>query len=290
MDPSSSYEINDMYLMSVLSFSCLILFVVIKFDAPWSKESCLSYLVGVWIPFQLTALTLFSLQHSQRVELPQQLATSVNTILATTSLCGVAVIQIITIIYTFAVLGNEIWWKSAAALVCVEFALILIITLIPQVPTPVELAYILPFTSQAAAMGTIWASSRGIFRNRIQKHTADHLLGLGLITLLVSALLLPLSTLGYFRSQMTLQWVFFMVITTVAYRLPESSSNEPATTSASQIELTPMGGSCSMNEPPPESSPDLNERTSIRSRVALPPDSMRSVEHSSNKQDIDSSV
>ncbi|KAK2477148.1 hypothetical protein H9L39_12372 [Fusarium oxysporum f. sp. albedinis] len=157
-------------------------------------------------------------------------------------------------------------------------------------PTPVELAYILPFTSQAAAMGTIWASSRGIFRNRIQKHTADHLLGLGLITLLVSALLLPLSTLGYFRSQMTLQWVFFMVITTVAYRLPESSSNEPATTSASQIELTPMGGSCSMNEPPPESSPDLNERTSIRSRVALPPDSMRSVEHSSNKQDIDSSV
>lgn len=173
---------------------------------------------------------------------------------------------------------------------CVEFALILIITLIPQVPTPVELAYILPFTSQAAAMGIIWVSSRGIFRNRIQKHTADHLLGLGLITLLVSALLLPLSTLGYFRSQMTLQWVFFMVITTVAYRLPESSSNEPATTSASQIELTPMGGSCSMNEPPPESSPDLNERTSIRSCVTLPPDSIRSVEHSCNKQDIDSSV
>ncbi|CZR35906.1 uncharacterized protein FPRO_03834 [Fusarium proliferatum ET1] len=290
MDPSLYYETNDMYLMSVLSFSCLILFVVIKYDAPWSKEKCLLYLVGVWVAFHLTALVLFSLQHSHKVELPQQLATSVNTILATTSLWGVAVIQIITIIYTFAVLGNEIWWKATAALVCVEVALILIIILIPKVPTPVELSYILPFTSQAAAMGTIWASSRGIFRNRIQKHTADHLLGLGLITFLVSALLLPLSILGYFRSQMTLQWVFFMVITTVAYRLPESSSNEPATTSASQIELTPMGGSCSMNEPPPESSLDLNERTSIRSHVALPPDSIRSVEHSSNKQDIDSSV
>ncbi|KAH7230147.1 uncharacterized protein BKA55DRAFT_526185 [Fusarium redolens] len=198
MDPSSYYETNDMYLMSVLSFSCLILFVVIKFDAPWSKEGCLSCLVGVWIPFQLTALVLFSLQHSQTVELPQQLARSVNTILATTSLWGVAVIHIITIIYTFAVLGNEIWWKSAAALVCVEVALILIFTMIPQVPTPVELAYIMPFTSQTAAIGVIWASSRDIFRNRIQKNTADHLLGLGLITLLVSALLLPLSTLRYF--------------------------------------------------------------------------------------------
>ncbi|KAG4269057.1 hypothetical protein FPRO04_12289 [Fusarium proliferatum] len=269
MDPSSYYETNDMYLMSVLSFSCLILFVVIKFDAPWSKEKCLLYLVGVWVAFHLTALVLFSLQHSHKIELPQQLAASVNTILATTSLWGVAVIQV------SQSLPRE---RDMVEIGCSTF------------PTPVELAYILPFTSQAAAIGTIWASSRGIFRNRIQKHTADHLLGLGLITLLVSALLLPLSTLGYFRSQMTLQWVFFMVITTVAYRLPESSSNETATTSASQIELTPMGGSCSMNEPPPESSPDLNERTSIRSRVTLPPDSIRSVEHSGDKQDIDSSV
>ncbi|KAH7186504.1 hypothetical protein DER44DRAFT_681814 [Fusarium oxysporum] len=248
MATSSLYEINDMYLMSTLSLFCLVLSVVIKFNAPWSKEKHLLYRIAVWTAFHLTAMVLFSLQHSNTVEFPRQLARSINTILATTSFWGVAVIQIIMIIYTFAVLGNEIWWKSAAALVCVEFALILIMTLIPQVPTPVELAYILPFTSQAAAMGTIWASSRGIFRNRIQKHTADHLLGLGLITLLVSTLLLPLSTLGYFRSQMTLQWVFFMVITTVAYRLPESSNNEPATTSASQIELTPMGGSCSMND------------------------------------------
>jgi hypothetical protein len=181
-------------------------------------------------------------------------------------------------------------FRKAAALVCVEVALILIFTMIPQVSTPVKLAYIMPFTSQTAAIGVIWASSRGIFRNRIQKNTADHLLGLGLITLLASALLLPLSTLRYFRSQMTLQWVFFMVITTVAYRLPESSNNEHAQTSASQIELTPMGGSRSMNEPLPESSSDLNEQTSICSRATAPPEYIRSVERSCNKQDIDSSV
>ncbi|KAJ0135526.1 hypothetical protein HZ326_21459 [Fusarium oxysporum f. sp. albedinis] len=87
MSPSSYYETNDMYLMSVLSFSCLILFVVIKFDAPWSKEKCLLYLVGVWVAFHLAALVLFTLQHSQRVEVPQQLARSVSTIL-------VAVIQV----------------------------------------------------------------------------------------------------------------------------------------------------------------------------------------------------
>jgi hypothetical protein len=83
-----------MYLMSILSLSCLILFVVVKFNAPWSKEIYLLCMVGVWIAFQLTALILFSLQHSQRVELPQQLATSINNILATTSLWGVAVIQV----------------------------------------------------------------------------------------------------------------------------------------------------------------------------------------------------
>ncbi|KAF4440038.1 hypothetical protein F53441_12409 [Fusarium austroafricanum] len=139
-------------------------------------------------------------------------------------------------------------------------------------------------------MGIIWASSQGISRNRIQKHTADHLLGLGLITLLVFALLLPLSALGYFRSQMTLQWLFFMVITTVAYRLPDSSNNKPAPASGSQIELAPMSGSCGTNGPSPENSPDLNEQTSIRSRATVLPDSIRSVERSCNEQDIGSSV
>jgi hypothetical protein len=94
MATSSSYETNDMYLMSILSLSCLILFIVVKFNAPWSKEIYLLCMVGVWMAFQLTALILFSLQHSQRVELPQQLATSINNILATTSLWGVAVIQV----------------------------------------------------------------------------------------------------------------------------------------------------------------------------------------------------
>lgn len=115
--------------------------------------------------------------------------------------------QILTIIYIFAVLGNKIWWKLAAALQCVEVTLVSISVLILQVPSPIEMAYILAFTSQAAAIGVIWASSRGIFRNRIQKHTADHLLGLGLVTCLVLAILLPLSLVGHFPRWTTLQWI-----------------------------------------------------------------------------------
>ncbi|KAF5705164.1 acyl transferase carnitine dehydratase [Fusarium mundagurra] len=53
---------------------------------------------------------------------------------------------------------------------------------------------------------------------------------------------------------MTLQWVLFMVNTTVAYRLPESSNNNSSPTSGSEIELAPMNGPRSMNEPSPERS------------------------------------
>ncbi|GKU12612.1 unnamed protein product, partial [Fusarium langsethiae] len=213
----------------------------------------------------LTALILFSLQHSQKVELPQQLARSVDTILATTSLWGVAVIQILTIIYTFAVLGNEVWWKSAVIVECVEVALILLLALIPQIPTPVELAYILPFTSQTTAVGVIWIASRGISRDKIPKHMADHLLGLGLITSLVSVVLLPLSLVGYFPRWMTLQWMLFMVITTVAYRLPESSARNTSS-GGSEVELTIMSQPPSLGNSFPESSLHLDDQIEISSR------------------------
>jgi hypothetical protein len=177
--------------------------------------------------------------------------------------------QILTIIYIFAVLGNKIWWKLAAVLQCVEVTLVWISVLILQVPSPIEMAYILAFTSQAAAIGVIWASSRGIFRNRIQKHTADHLLGLGLVTCLVLAILLPLSLVGHFPRWTTLQWMLFMIITTVAHRILESTDHNTSPISGSEIELALVRGSRSMKEPPPESSPHLNEQASICSRAPL---------------------
>jgi hypothetical protein len=162
------------------------------------------------------------------------------------------------------------------------------LALIPQVPIPGELAYILPFTSQTVAMKVIWASSRGIFRDRIPKQTADNLLGLGLITCLVSVILLvlSLSLVGYFERRMTPQWTFFMAITTVAYRLPESSSPN----GGSEIELTTISGPHSLNDPIRERSPHVNQPTSLSSREPLPPDSRDSVEHSYSKQEIDSTV
>lgn len=87
--------------------------------------------------------------------------------------------------------------------------------MVPDIPTPMELACIAPFTSQAAAVGVVFSASRGIPSVRVPKRTADHLWLLGLLLMLVSALVFGLSLAGYYERLIFPQWLLYMTISTV---------------------------------------------------------------------------
>ncbi|KAH7114950.1 hypothetical protein B0J13DRAFT_459917, partial [Dactylonectria estremocensis] len=142
------------FLSRSISLACVCLFVLVKFNHSWSREIWLICLMGGWILLELTALILFSIEYGRYSKLPQALARSIHIILATMSLWGVAIIQITAIIYSFAVL------KWIAILELVKVILIVIFAMVPEIPTPLELAYIAPVTSQAAAVGVIPFTAR----------------------------------------------------------------------------------------------------------------------------------
>jgi hypothetical protein len=100
--------------------------------------------------------------------------------------------------------------------------------------------YITAFTSQAAAIGVILFACRGISSKRVPKRTGDHLWLLGLFLILVSALVLGLSATGFYGRLMLPQWLLYMAMSTVGYRLSDSSHRSPRPTDGdSEIGLTP---------------------------------------------------
>ncbi|KAH7146041.1 hypothetical protein EDB81DRAFT_933732 [Dactylonectria macrodidyma] len=274
MDHLSRYQIIEAYMMSSLSLFCVCLFVYVKFNHSWSRETYLVCLIVGWAMLELAALILFSLEHSQHTQLPEVLAGSIHIILDTMSLWGVAIIQILAIIYAFAVATRkESWLKWVAILECVEVTLIVIFAMVPEVPTPLELAYIAPFTSQAAAIGVIFFASRGIPSERVPKRTADHLWLLSFLLMLVSALVLGLSLTGDYERLMFPHWLLYMTISTVGYRLSESSdrSHRPAD-GDSELGLNPSRQlSLSHSLRDSSASPTLDGHQSLSSGIALPP-------------------
>ncbi|KAH7304478.1 hypothetical protein B0I35DRAFT_445318 [Stachybotrys elegans] len=130
----------------------------------------------------------------------------------------------IAIIYPFSVaISKEHWLKWIAICETIEATLIIIFAMVPGISTSMEMACIVPFTSQASAIGIIIFASRGISSKRVPKHTSDHLSLLAFLLLLLSGLLLGLSLAGYYERLMLTQWLLYMTISTVGYRLPESS-------------------------------------------------------------------
>ncbi|KAH7201184.1 hypothetical protein DER44DRAFT_869526 [Fusarium oxysporum] len=239
MDHLSHSQVTETYMTSGLSLFCVCLFIFIKYNHFWSRERHLICLIFGWGLLQLTALILFGLEHSKRSKLPDLLARPLHTILATISMWGVAIIQIIAITYPFAIaIRKEPWLKWIAILQCVEVMLIVILAMIPNISTPVELAYIAPLTSQAAVIGVVFISSRGIYTERVPKHTAYHLLFLALLLVLISALVFGLSLTGYYEKLIFPQWLLYMIISTVGYRLPENEHQGPRQTNGdSELEL-----------------------------------------------------
>ncbi|KAH7302878.1 hypothetical protein B0I35DRAFT_447688 [Stachybotrys elegans] len=132
----------------------------------------------------------------------------------------------IAIIYPFSVaISKEHWLKWIAICETIEAMLIIIFAMVSRISTSMELACIVPFTSQASAIGIILFASRGISSKRVPKHTADHLSLLAFLLLLLSGLLLGLSLAGYYERLMLTQWLLYITISTVGYRLPERAPN-----------------------------------------------------------------
>ncbi|CAI6101435.1 unnamed protein product, partial [Clonostachys chloroleuca] len=208
----SQHQITDAYLMTSLSLVCVCLFVSLKFRQPWSREAWFVYLIGGWIMLELIALILFSLEYRQQVRLPQVLSSSIYIILAIISLWGVAILQVIAIIYTFTIIINkEGWWKWLLVVEYIEVILAIILVMIPNTPAPLELAYMTPFTSQVAAIGVLFLASRGMSS---EKRIADHLLLLSLFIILASASVLGLSLAGCYTRLVFPQWLLYMAILT----------------------------------------------------------------------------
>ncbi|CAI6082997.1 unnamed protein product, partial [Clonostachys chloroleuca] len=198
-------------------------------------------LIGGWLLLELIALVLLSVEHGQQVKLPLALSSSIHIILATVSLWGVAIIQIVAIIFTFTVIiKEECWWKWLIVLECIEVLVVVILAMIPNIPAPLELAYIAPFTSQVATVGILFLASREISFEI--KRIVDHLLLLGFFIILTSATVLGHSLASYYTRLKLTQWLLYMAISTVGYRLPESSRRTSRADRGSELELAPTPG------------------------------------------------
>ncbi|RMI93862.1 hypothetical protein CDV36_016534 [Fusarium kuroshium] len=84
-------------------------------------------------------------------------------------------------------------------------------------PIPPQLANVAPFTSQAAAVGSILFASRRLLSNGVPKQTTGFLLGLTLLLMLVSTLLLGLSLAGYYTASKFLQWYLYIMSSALGY-------------------------------------------------------------------------
>ncbi|KAJ0129021.1 Uncharacterized protein HZ326_27876 [Fusarium oxysporum f. sp. albedinis] len=107
MDNMHQYQIIDSYLLSIISLS-FFLFIYLKFDAAWSKNTCLVALAIVWIILELLALILFSLQMSGVVKDSWSPQGTMYAILITLSLWGIGTLQFVRF-YIYFSLSRPDW-------------------------------------------------------------------------------------------------------------------------------------------------------------------------------------
>jgi hypothetical protein len=128
--------------------------------------------------------------------------------------------QIIAITSAFAVPWVRIkWWIIAVILECLEAA---IICGVGPIRAPLELAYLVPVTSQILAMVAVIQASRGL-PNRAPKRLASHLLTTGLMFIILSTLVLGLSVAGFLHRQVYVQCSLFILSLAIGLQLPDSN-------------------------------------------------------------------
>jgi hypothetical protein len=98
MENLAQYPVTETYLMSGFSFFSIYLFALLKGIYSWSWETPLLWFqilsIAGWSMLEITALILFSFEHSQPGELPEFLAGSIPTVLDVMSFWGAAILQV----------------------------------------------------------------------------------------------------------------------------------------------------------------------------------------------------
>ncbi|QKD57635.2 uncharacterized protein FOBCDRAFT_139536 [Fusarium oxysporum Fo47] len=222
MDNMHQYQIIDSYLLSILSLSFFFLFIYLKFDAAWSKNTCLVALAIVWIILELLALILFSLQMSGVVKDSWSPQGTMYAILITLSLWGIGTLQVLAVIFPIGKgFDLEIWVMCAVAFECIEVIIVVALIFVPQVKVHSEFACILPpLTSQVVTIAIMYRTC-GIQRHSIPRRTAVHHFWAGLAVIIISMVLAGLSASRKYPSLGFLQGILFMESSVMGLRPAE---------------------------------------------------------------------
>ncbi|KAH6883602.1 hypothetical protein B0T10DRAFT_551329 [Thelonectria olida] len=248
MDGLTKYQRGDAYLLSALSIFCVCLFIGVKFNALWWREKYLKGLLATWGVLELAVLILFSLENSRGIKLPWVLARSVHNLLVTMSLWGIATTQVTAIIYIFAeAVGQEAWWICTATLECVAVVSIVIFSLVRGDSIPIEVAYVIPLTSQVATVlvtaYTLYMIPSKKSSNQAPCHMVIHSMGISVAVIAASATAIALSATGNLPNLVSPYGILFMINSIVGYRPPESRQpshhSEIALNSGGQPSLAP---------------------------------------------------
>jgi hypothetical protein len=144
--------------------------------------------------------------------------------------------------------------------------------MVPGIPTPPQVACIGPFISQAAAIGFILFASRRVPSEGTSKSTADYLLILSLLLILVSALLLGLSLAGYYTASMLPQWLLYIMGSVPGYRPPDAQHRRRHRAGEnSELEMNPSRQSLSDSAYNNQSLASLGSDRALLTDPALPP-------------------
>ncbi|RMJ00580.1 hypothetical protein CDV36_015869 [Fusarium kuroshium] len=274
MNNLTTDQVTEAYLTSGISLFSVYLFAFLKRKHLRSRKISLVRFMGLWSLLEIAALILFSVEHNRPGKLPEFLVGSISTVLDVMSFWGAAIVQIIAIIYPFALgAGKESWLKWPIILECLEITVIIVFAIVSRNPTPPQLANVAPFTSQAAAVGSILFASLRLLSNGVPKQTTDFLLGLTLLLMFVSALLLGLSLAGYYTASKFLQWFLYIMSSALGYRLAETEHGKPRRTGGdSELEMN-SSRQPSLNDSvyDNQSSASLDDDRALLSDLALPP-------------------
>lgn len=142
-----------------------------------------------------------------------------------------------------------------AALECVEVVLIAIFTLVRGDSIPIEVAYVIPLTSQVATVlvtaYTLYVNPPEKFSDQAPWHMVIHSMGVGVAVIAVFATVIALSATGNLPNLVWPHGILFMINSIVGYRPP--ARRQPGR--QTEISLTSHGH--------PSSAPSLPDNSSL---------------------------
>ncbi|KPA39417.1 hypothetical protein FLAG1_07715 [Fusarium langsethiae] len=156
-------HITDLCLTTITSLSFFISFIYIKLEADWSRNKCFKALVVFWVVLELLVLLLLSLLLGGAIALPSITSEALHEVSITLSLWGIAIIQILGVIYPLNLQQSERknWAIYAAVLTCAEVTATMAFMAVPEVisisPTLTAIAWVVaPLTTQVVLVARMF--------------------------------------------------------------------------------------------------------------------------------------